>query len=197
MFALHPTRHELMINQVLDRELRSNYHLIIKATEECVNPLDEDEVFDANITDSSLLKINIFVNDVDDNPPEFIERVFTGGISTDNDYGTALMTVQAIDPDVDTVLEYSVIGNILPSEESENLETIKNPPFLLNKESGDVILNFDPQKGMMGYFAFHVSVRDAFGHADKATVQIYLLREDQRVRLLQRRLLPCLQQWQN
>ena len=184
MFALHPTRHELMINQVLDRELRSNYHLIIKATEECVNPLDEDEVFDANITDSSLLKINIFVNDVDDNPPEFIERVFTGGISTDNDYGTALMTVQAIDPDVDTVLEYSVIGNILPSEESENLETIKNPPFLLNKESGDVILNFDPQKGMMGYFAFHVSVRDAFGHADKATVQIYLLREDQRVRFV-------------
>ena len=46
------------------------------------------------------------------------------------------------------------------------------------------ILNFDPQKGMKGYFAFHVSVRDGFGHADKATVQIYLLREDQRVRFV-------------
>ena len=57
------------------------------------------------------------------------------------------MTVQAEDPDVNAVLEYSVIGNILPSSESENLETIKNPPFLLNKESGDILLNFDPQKG--------------------------------------------------
>ena len=36
----------------------------------------------------------------------------------------------------------------------------------------------------MGYFAFHVSVRDTFGHVDKATVQIYLLREDQRVRFV-------------
>ena len=40
------------------------------------------------------------------------------------------------------------------------------------------------QKGMKGYFAFHVSVRDVFGHVDKATVQIYLLREDQRVRFV-------------
>ena len=38
--------------------------------------------------------------------------------------------------------------------------------------------------GMKGYFAFHVSVRDGFGHVDKATVQIYLLREDQRVRFV-------------
>ena len=36
----------------------------------------------------------------------------------------------------------------------------------------------------MGYFAFHVSVRDTFGHVDKATVQIYLLREDQRIRFV-------------
>ena len=40
------------------------------------------------------------------------------------------------------------------------------------------------RKGMKGYFAFHVSVRDGFGHVDKATVQIYLLREDQRVRFV-------------
>ena len=78
MFALHPTRHELMINQVLDRELRSNYHLIIKATEECINPLDETEVYNDTITDSSMLKINVNINDVDDNPPEFVKRIFTG-----------------------------------------------------------------------------------------------------------------------
>ena len=58
------------------------------------------------------------------------------------------MNVEANDPDIDTNLEYSVIGNILPSDKSENLENIKAPPFLLDKNSGDIILNFDPQKGM-------------------------------------------------
>ena len=75
------------------------------------------------------------------------------------------MKVEANDPDLESKLEYSVIGNILPSEKSENLENIKAPPFLLDKNSGEIILNFDPQKGMKGYFAFHVSVRDGFGHA--------------------------------
>ena len=107
-----------------------------------------------------------------------------GGIATDNDYGSVVMNVEANDPDLDSKLEYSVIGNILPSDKSENLENIEAPPFLLDKNSGDILLNFDPQKGMKGYFAFHVSVRDGFGHVDKATVQIYLLREDQRVRFV-------------
>ena len=67
------------------------------------------------------------------------------------------MNVEANDPDLDSKLEYSVIGNILPSDKSENLENIEAPPFLLDKNSGDILLNFDPQKGMKGYFAFHVS----------------------------------------
>ena len=70
-----------------------------------------------------------------------------GGIATDNDYGSVVMNVEANDPDLDSKLEYSVIGNILPSDKSENLENIEAPPFLLDKNSGDILLNFDPQKG--------------------------------------------------
>ena len=78
LFALHPTNHELMTNQELDRERRSNYHIIIKATEECINPIEEQAAYNDTILDSSELKINVHVNDIDDNPPVFIERVFTG-----------------------------------------------------------------------------------------------------------------------
>ena len=78
LFAIHPTKHELMTNQELDRERRSNYHIIIKATEECINPIDEQTAYNDTILDSSELKINVHVNDIDDNPPVFIERVFTG-----------------------------------------------------------------------------------------------------------------------
>ena len=79
LFAIHPTNHELMTNQELDRERRSNYHIIIKATEECINSIDEQAAYNDTILDSSELKINVHVNDIDDNPPVFIERVFTGG----------------------------------------------------------------------------------------------------------------------
>ena len=47
-------------------------------------------------------------------------------------------------------------------------------------------MNFDPQRGMKGHFDFGVRVADRAGHVDKAEVQIYLLREDQRVRFVMR-----------
>ncbi len=188
LFALHPTSHDLMVNKELDREVRSEYILVVKATEECINPLDESK--DNNVTmdfnDDTLLMVKVSVNDIDDNAPQFAKKIFTGGIATDNDYGSVIMTVHASDPDVDAVLEYSVIGSIVSSKESEGLQDMNKEPFLLDKTSGDIVLNFDPQKGMKGYFAFHVKVEDMAGHSDRATVQIYLLREDQRVKFVVR-----------
>ncbi len=56
----------------------------------------------------------------------------------------------------------------------------------MDPSTGEISLNFDPQRGMKGYFAFGVRASDAAGHVDKARVQIYLLREDQRVRFVMR-----------
>jgi hypothetical protein len=38
------------------------------------------------------------------------------------------------------------------------LENVQKPPFLVNHETGAVLLNFDPQKGMKGYFDFMVNM---------------------------------------
>ena len=62
----------------------------------------------------------------------------------------------------------------------------RKPPFLIDGKSGLIRLNFDPQKGMKGYFDFGVRVADRAGHVDQAKVQIYLLREDQRVKFVMR-----------
>ena len=62
----------------------------------------------------------------------------------------------------------------------------RKPPFLVDADTGDIVLNFDPQKGMKGHFDFGVRVSDRAGHVDKAQVQIYLLREDQRVKFVMR-----------
>jgi hypothetical protein len=65
------------------------------------------------------------------------------------------------------------------SSSSENLENLNDPPFLVHPETGEISVNFDPQKGMKGYFEFVVTVSDKAGHTDEAQVQIYLLRADQ------------------
>lgn len=64
---------------------------------------------------------------------------------------------------------------------TEGLENLKREPFLVDSETGGVQLNFDPQKGMKGYFDFMVLANDTGGLKDTARVFIYLLREDQRV----------------
>lgn len=66
------------------------------------------------------------------------------------------------------------------------MDSIQYPPFLVDIATGAIYLNFDPQKGMKGYFDFQVLVNDTGGLYDTARVLIYLLREDQRVRFVVR-----------
>lgn len=39
---------------------------------------------------------------------------------------------------------------------TEGLENLRRPPFLVERKTGAVQLNFDPQQGMKGYFDFMV-----------------------------------------
>ena len=120
------------------------------------------------------------VVDVDDNPPTFDRKVFTGGIATDDaDFGSVILRLSATDPDQNSVLTYAMSGEVKTSVTSEGLESINQPPFVVDPSTGDVSVNFDTQKGMKGYFEFPVAVTDQAGHSDEADVQIYLLRADQ------------------
>ena len=121
--------------------------------------------------------------------------------------------MHAEDADIgqNAVIKYGMYSDILSSDTSEGLENINDLPFLLDPETGDKSLNFDPQKGivfyiflsfcttassfkskikiilgMKGHFEFVITAEDAVGHIDAAKVQIYLLREDQRVRFVVR-----------
>jgi hypothetical protein len=117
---------------------------------------------------------------MDDNPPSFDRKIFTGGIATDDaDFGSVILRLSAKDPDENSILSYSLSGEVKTSMTSEGLENINRPPFVVDPSSGEVLVNFDAQKGMKGYFEFSVMVTDQAGHTDEADVQIYLLRADQ------------------
>ncbi|KAJ8911026.1 hypothetical protein NQ315_016595 [Exocentrus adspersus] len=189
LFHLHRLNHTLTLSQPLNRELQDTHLLLIKATEDCSKPPKNESFFD--VTDDTQLKVIVNVIDVNDNAPKFVHRIFTGGVSTATSFGTKFMHVKAEDADVgkNAVISYYLIGRIQMSF-TEGLENLHRQPFIVEKETGAIQLNFDPQQGMKGYFDFMVLANDTGGLKDMARVFIYLLREDQRVRFVLRQNAP-------
>lgn len=194
-FRLDPETHVLTVERELDRELIANFTLYVKATENCDNETLVSQEFEqahsAELTehstklDSTILCVRVRVLDINDNPPHFRSKIFTGGITTNADFGLRFMRVEAVDPDegANAKISYHQVGEIRQTL-SEGLENLRKAPFLIDSETGEVQLNFDPQKGMKGYFDFMVLANDSLGMRDVAHVFIYLLREDQKVRFV-------------
>ncbi|XP_053612756.1 cadherin-23 [Plodia interpunctella] len=182
-FELHRSTHLLSTLKPLDREQKSEYSLTILASEDCVSVPQYRPETDA----ISTLSVNVTVTDVNDNPPKFTRKIFTGGVTTEADFGIEFMSVKAEDLDEgdNAKIGYYLMGDVKETL-TEGLENLAVAPFLVDVNTGAVALNFDPQKGMKGYFDFKVLANDSGGLQDEAHVFIYLLREDQRVRFVLR-----------
>ena len=160
---------------------------IVNGTEDTVEQYESSETSQLVADDATLVRVIVQVQDINDNPPRFVQKIFTGGVATSADFGTEIMKIRAVDDDDGDKgkLSYYHIGKTHRTL-AEGLETIKEQPFLIIKETGSVKLNFDPQKGMKGYFDFTVIVKDSGGFNDTAHVFIYLLRDDQRLKVVLR-----------
>ncbi|XP_063703738.1 LOW QUALITY PROTEIN: cadherin-23 [Culicoides brevitarsis] len=139
------------------------------------------------IEDSTLVRVIVHVKDVNDNPPQFVSKVFTGGVTTSTSFGAEFMKITATDRDEgrNARITYYQVGEIQKTL-AEGLDNVKTAPFIVDRHTGAISLNFYPQKGMKGYFDFMVLANDTDGFQDVAHVFIYLLREDQRVRFVLR-----------
>lgn len=76
----------------MDRETHDSHTLLIKASEDCIHSPANQSIFDPS--DDTLLKVRVTVNDINDNAPHFVKRVFTGGVTTEADFGTEFMKVK-------------------------------------------------------------------------------------------------------
>lgn len=86
-------RCSLQVAQKLDREEADMHFLVVQASEDCVSPpLVNNSLLDHR--DNTMLRVIVFVNDINDNAPQFVKEVFTGGVTTDADFGTEFMQVR-------------------------------------------------------------------------------------------------------
>lgn len=82
----------IQVAKTLDREQQEQHVLLIKATEDCKTVPINETIFDEN--DDTLLKVIVNVKDINDNAPQFVNKIFTGGVTTEADFGTQFMHVK-------------------------------------------------------------------------------------------------------
>ena len=86
--------------------------------------------------------------------------VFTGGLTTETDFGAEVLRVTATDRDADRnarltyQLRQRVQSTLFSPAEQEGV--VLANPFVIDRESGAISLNFDPQRDMKGYFDLEV-----------------------------------------
>ncbi len=92
----------LVTAEALDRERESEYNITITATDEGSPPLTSSKT------------IRIFVGDVNDNPPGFVQQSYSAYISENKKPGTSVCSVSANDPDWRQ--NGTVLYSLVPSE---------------------------------------------------------------------------------
>ncbi|KAM9311557.1 protocadherin alpha-3-like [Gastrophryne carolinensis] len=164
IFKIHPASKRdfsLTVNAPLDRELQSQYEVVVVATDEGSPPLSV----------SKTLKIDI--SDVNDNAPQFQRPVDTVFIKENNPPGSNVYTVIATDPDIgqNSFITYSISDS--------TVDVIPMSSYIsINPENGKVfaLVSFDHEHVI--YFQCKIKATDAGLSPLSSTLTLNIFIED-------------------
>lgn len=99
-FEIHDKTGIVRLKRPLDRENESYYNLTVQAVDHGVPPL------------SSTVLLSVTVLDVNDNPPEFMNKIMYAAVSESVPIGSDITTVHATSQDigVNAEISYSIVG---------------------------------------------------------------------------------------
>uniref|UniRef100_A0A8C2JDF4 Cadherin-23 n=1 Tax=Cyprinus carpio TaxID=7962 RepID=A0A8C2JDF4_CYPCA len=180
----------LQVKKDLDREEIPVYSIIVKASSNRNwSPPRGQRSQRAQVLDPSrdptLQEVRIFLEDINDQSPRFTKMEYTAGVAADAKVGSDLIRVQAIDNDIgnNSLVLYHILSIRyikLHSNDSEDMGNV----FIIGETDG-IIRTFDLFMAYdLGYFVVEVLARDLAGHSDVTLVGIYILRDDQRVKIV-------------
>jgi hypothetical protein len=159
---------------MLDREVLDFHSIRIIASNEDTMPTLRF------VSETAILYIEIEVEDVNDNPPNFIYEQYAVGVSELDNIDKILKTLEATDPDLNDVITFKLLNDTIRVS-NEALSYLKDSAFKVNAITGDLILNFKVQSTMSGYFTFQVEACDLANHTDTTNIKIYIVADLNRV----------------
>eukprot|EP00058_Branchiostoma_floridae_P001616 XP_002587104.1 hypothetical protein BRAFLDRAFT_130106 [Branchiostoma floridae] len=194
-FDLNKNTGEIKTTRTFDREAEASYTLVVKASNNASYTVPggsrrrkRDIAYDP--ADPTLQEVIIEIGDQNDEAPKFTKKEYTAGITTEFKFGDAVTVVTAIDPDAgnNSVVTYTITRQLYFDRDSEGnlMSTPKDATGTFNIESdtGQIVTGKVFSSDEKGYYTLNVSARDIGGQSDNASVEIYLLREDQRVKIV-------------
>ncbi|XP_073212202.1 protocadherin alpha-C2-like isoform X6 [Lepidochelys kempii] len=146
----------------LDRERASSYNITVTATDAGTPPLSSHKV------------IQVYISDVNDNPPRFEEPMYSVYIPENNALGVSLCTVKAIDADAN---ENAYVSYSLLKGEIQGLPVISY--VSIKSDNGNIyaVNSFDYEK--LREFQVVVQAQDAGTPALSSTVTVHVYVVDQ------------------
>ncbi|TMS04323.1 Cadherin-23 [Larimichthys crocea] len=181
---------ELKVYKDLDREEIPVYSIIIKASSNkswtpprghrALRPKTLDLAHDP-----SLLEVRIELEDINDQKPHFLKAEYTAGVAANAKVGSELIKVVAVDNDIgnNSIVKYYIVTIRYFQSLSNGSEDVGSI-FIIGETDGiirtyDLFTAFNP-----GYFQLEILASDFAGHSATANVNIYILRDDQRVKIV-------------
>ncbi|XP_037996728.1 cadherin-23 [Motacilla alba alba] len=181
---------KLKVLRDLDREKEPYHSIIVKASSQrnWAPPRGQRaaraQFWDLS-EDLTLQEVRIFLDDINDQSPQFTKSEYTAGVATDAKVGSELIRVLAVDADVgnNSLVLYNILGIRYIKQHSNDSEEVANI-FSIGTLDGilrtfDLFTAYNP-----GYFVVDIMASDLVGHNDTAIVGIYILRDDQRVKII-------------
>ncbi|XP_043106918.1 protocadherin alpha-8-like isoform X2 [Puntigrus tetrazona] len=152
--------YSVVLEGQLDRENISKYNVTLIAVDEGTPPLSSTSV------------VSVDVSDVNDNPPEFNEKIISVYVKENTPPGVLIHTMSAVDRDSNKNAEisYSIVDNKTTSVNAVSVNSLTGQ--LYNLQS----FNFEEQKTL----SFHVQATDSGVPplSSKATVNVFILDEN-------------------
>ncbi|VFV20957.1 cadherin 23 [Lynx pardinus] len=184
-FHLQPDG-RLLVLRDLDREREAVFSFIVKASSNrsWTPPRGPSPALDL-VTDLTLQEVRVVLEDINDQPPRFTKAEYTAGVATDAKVGSELIQVLALDADIgnNSLVFYSILAIHYFRALANDSEDV-GQVFTMGSVDGilrtfDLFMAYSP-----GYFVVDIVARDLAGHNDTAIIGIYILRDDQRVKIV-------------
>ncbi|XP_069876618.1 cadherin-23 [Dipodomys merriami] len=184
-FHLQPDG-RLLVLQDLDREREAVFSFIVKASSNrsWTPPRSSSPALDL-VADLTLQEVRVVLEDINDQPPRFTKAEYTAGVATDAKVGSELIQVLALDADIgnNSLVFYGILAIHYFRALANDSEDV-GQVFTMGSVDGilrtfDLFMAYSP-----GYFVVDIVARDLAGHNDTAIIGIYILRDDQRVKIV-------------
>ncbi|XP_049820113.1 cadherin-87A isoform X2 [Aethina tumida] len=191
-FYLDRTDGSLYTNATFDREEKDEYFLLILANndpefylpEDDKSRLDEEEI----MHDSSIAKVLITINDLNDNAPQFEQKIYHTAVNAMANINEFVTNVTAFDPDagVNGSLTYYIkASNLYKYGSNTSSGSIIPSPFNISQRGEIFTATYLAENNQHRFVIDIVAKEDAFPERESVTqVHVWIFEPEQLIRII-------------